>query len=608
MSNIKKKANAVDLEWFQKWPDLKSYYKNNFDSQYYTFDSFELSLDPCETMEEVESYDARRQQLEIIKCAESFPYFCHKYVKIAHPTRGLLPFILFNYQRRVIKDYENKRFSIIRKFRQGGLTTVTVLWCLWRCMFKLDETIMVLSKSDREAIAAGEIVKRAIEEFPSWLRPEMDKNNDHQKIFHDTGCKLFFYTPEAARGRSITYLILDEAAFIPNMEKYWKAMFPTLSGGGHCIAISTVNGIGNWYEETYHSAERGDNDFHIIDLAYTEHPDYDDPNWVKSMRGQLGEKGWLQEVMGDFLGAGDSWVPPDIINDYEQEILKVKPLRELFPDWSSIYSNDGASTKERDKGALFVWKEPKEGREYIIGVDAAEGIGAQGDHSCAQIIDVATCEQVAEFYSNTCPNHVFAQIVAQLGVMFNNALVIVENEKYGATVLNRLQHDLYYENIFETVQGKSSKIGIKTTTSNRSTFLDGIRTRILTKSLPLWSRRFIRELKTFIYNSKTKKPEAANGGNDDAIMALSLALYARDLQFRQGPVGSTNTPEEMGEKYKVEIFEQIKKELEKGAPEDWDVEEELKTDFNIDFDKNNAYSIISQYRRKHDSILKEFGW
>jgi len=58
-------------------------------------------------------------------------------------------------------------------------------------MFKLDETIMVLSKSDREAIAAGEIVKRGLIELPSWMRPDMDKNNDHQKLFNETGCKLF---------------------------------------------------------------------------------------------------------------------------------------------------------------------------------------------------------------------------------------------------------------------------------------------------------------------------------------------------------------------------------------------------------------------------------
>jgi phage FluMu gp28-like protein len=109
---------------------------------------------------------------------------------------------------------------------------------------------MVVSKTDREAIAAGEIVKRAIEELPSWMQPQMSKNNDHQKIFSDTGCKLFFYPPEAARGRSITYLVIDEAAFIQNMDAFWNGIFPTISTGGNVIVISTVNGVaghGGWY-------------------------------------------------------------------------------------------------------------------------------------------------------------------------------------------------------------------------------------------------------------------------------------------------------------------------------------------------------------------------
>jgi phage FluMu gp28-like protein len=50
-------------------------------------------------------------------------------------------------------------------------------------------------------------------------------------------------------------LIIDEAAFIEKMDDHWKAMYPTLSTGGNCIAISTVNGIGNWYEETYTKAQ-----------------------------------------------------------------------------------------------------------------------------------------------------------------------------------------------------------------------------------------------------------------------------------------------------------------------------------------------------------------
>ena len=83
------KPNENDLEWYNKWDTLDDYYNNNFDTEYYSFDRYEREIDPRETMENVEAYDPQRQQMEIIKCARSFPYFCYKYVKIAHPTRGL---------------------------------------------------------------------------------------------------------------------------------------------------------------------------------------------------------------------------------------------------------------------------------------------------------------------------------------------------------------------------------------------------------------------------------------------------------------------------------------------------------------------------------------
>jgi hypothetical protein len=95
------------------------------------------------------------QMEELGKCAESFKYFAETYIKITHPKRGLVPFRLYPYQERCIKDYDTYKHNIIRKFRQGGLTTLTVLWAMWRCMFKLDQKIMVLSKSDREATGAG---------------------------------------------------------------------------------------------------------------------------------------------------------------------------------------------------------------------------------------------------------------------------------------------------------------------------------------------------------------------------------------------------------------------------------------------------------------------
>lgn len=601
----------IDPNWKKKYSTLKEFYSKEYDPKYFTFSKYELEIDPLEKFEEVEAYDALKQQKEMMKCALSFPYFCHKYVKIAHPKRGLLPFVLYNYQRRCVQEYENQRFNILSKFRQGGLTTVTVLWCMWRCMFKLDETIMVLSKSDREAIAAGEIVKRGLIELPVWMKPEMDKNNDHQKLFNETGCKLFFYTPEAARGRSITYLVLDEAAFIPQMDKHWKAMFPTISTGGHCITISTVNGVGNWYYDTFQGAKKKENDFHVIELDYWEHPEYNDPNWVKATRAQLGEKGWLQEVMRDFLGAGDSYIPTDIIVDLDLATQEIEPVRMLFPNWNNLDEAREQRIVNMDtweRGALHIWREPIDGRDYIIGVDCSAGLGEDNDNSVIQVIDAVTCEQVAEFYSNLCPPYNFAQVLCMVGRLYNNAQIVVEdNGGYGTSVLEKLTHEFFYENLFESSQGtnKNPKPGIKTTHSNRPKFLETIQTRLVNKSIAIRSRRLVKELKGFIWNTATKRAEATKGFHDDAIMALCLALYAKESRNRSFPVGMGENEEKYTETYKAEIYEEIKKELSKDSPDTWlDFEE---ADMLGNANKDD-FSSMYENKRQNDSLLKEFGW
>lgn len=600
----------VDFDWKKKYKKLEDFYEQEYDPKYFSFNKYEKQIDPTETAEDMEHYTIEKQKQELLKCAMSFSYWCHKYVKITHPKRGLLPFILFKYQKRCIEEYERHRFNILSKFRQGGLTTVTVIWSLWRCLFKLDETIMVISKSDREAIAAGEIVKRALEELPDWMRPEMSKNNDHQKIFDDTGCKLFFYTPEAARGRSITYLILDEAAFVPQMEKHWKAMFPTISTGGHCICVSTVNGVGNWYYDIFKGAERGENDFHIIELDYWEHPEYNDPDWVKTTRAQLGEKGWQQEVLRDFLGAGDSFIPPKIINDLAMRIVDLQPIRKLFAKWNNLDEAREERVQDVDswvRGALHVWREPVDGREYVIGVDGAEGMGEEADNSCFEVIDAMTCEQCAEFYSNTCPPHEFTQILAQVGKMYNNACIVVESQNSGLTVLEKLEHEFFYENIFESPGSGKPQKGIKTTKSNRPKYLETLQTRLLNQSLAIRSRRFVKELKGFIWNPQTRRAEASKGFHDDAIMALCLALYAKESKGRNLPVGYTSeNREEYSEVFKAEILEEIKAELAKNSPDDWTDPDDLDLLTSINYD--DVPAIVSGFKRNNDAIIREFGW
>jgi hypothetical protein len=572
-------------------------------SHYYSFGRDEQEINIQEPFEEINNYRPDRQVQEIIKCVNSFPYFAHKYFKITHPTKGMVPFILFNYQRRVINDYHSHRFNICSKFRQGGLTTVSVAWAVWKCLFQTDQQIMLMSKTDREAISAGEVARRGIEELPTWMKPQVGKFNEHERQFKDTGSTLWFYTPEAARGKSITVLIIDEAAFIQDMHKHWKAMYPVIATGGACCVVSTVNGIGNWYHDMYSQAEAGKNAFNVIDLDYWEHPEYNNPTWIKDTKSNLGEKGWQQEVLRSFLGSGDTYIAPKVLAALDEATRNNPPVRTAFDKWS----NKETETKpDWGNGALWFWKEPLDGHEYIMGIDCAEGVGTEGDNSCFQIIDVATLEQVAEFYSNTVPPHIFAQIINEVAYYYNVALVVVESNTGGA-VANSLQHDLSYENLYYTPTGKQNVAGIKMSKTNRPVFLESLQNKLINNTLKINSIRLVAELNTFIYNTNSRRAEAQKSKHDDAIFAMCIAVSIRDSQMRNIPIGA-EVPKELTQVFTSQVYEEIKQEILKGSPEDW-LEDENRDPILLPDQKDVLPGVIFENDpRPNAKILREFGW
>lgn len=584
-------------------------------SSFYNFDKYELDIPVGETTDDLNTFDAKTQLNEVVKCARSFEYWCHRYVKILHPKFGTIPFILYKYQRQVINQYNTHKYTMISKFRQGGLTTVAVLWGLWKAIFQVDQQIYVLSKTDREALAAGDIAEKAMHNFPYWMfDTEKALITRHEKKFTDTGSKLCFYTPEAARGKSATYIIIDEAAFIEGMEEHWKAMYPVIATGGNIEVISTVNGLGNWYETMYHEAQAGQNFFHIIEIDYWEHPIYANPDWARSTRANMGEKAWKQEVLRDFLGSGETFIPANVIGQLNRYTAYNTPSRTAFQKWHNPID---VNKLNWDEGALWIWKEPVDGHEYIIGVDCAEGMGDDGDNSCFQIIDEATLEQVAEFYSKFVPPHIFAQIIQQIGIYYNTATVVGESNAVGSAVLNSLATDLAYENLYYEQKGKSAghKPGIKVGEVNRPIYLESLQHRLITGQLRINSKRIVHELKTFIYNPRKRRPEpSGKGKHDDAIMAMSIALYIREDRMRGIPVGA-EVPQELTKIFKTETYEEIKREIMEGGVDDWFAKDWLGTDnsesqypstpFSIgEDDDENPIVVI----RPHDRILKEFGW
>ncbi len=57
------------------------------------------------------------QVLDLKRCAEDPIFFCENYVMIQHPTRGAIKFAMYEYQKDMMRMYQENRFSIVLSAR-----------------------------------------------------------------------------------------------------------------------------------------------------------------------------------------------------------------------------------------------------------------------------------------------------------------------------------------------------------------------------------------------------------------------------------------------------------------------------------------------------------
>jgi FkbM family methyltransferase len=57
--------------------------------------------------------------------------------------------------------------------------------------------------------------------------------------------------------------------------------------------------------------------------------------WAEEQKAQLGEKGFLQEILRVFLGSGDTYIPGSELARLDQELKQIRPKRKLFAKYQN---------------------------------------------------------------------------------------------------------------------------------------------------------------------------------------------------------------------------------------------------------------------------------
>ena len=436
--------------------------------------------------------------LEYKKCMENPIYFIETYIKIISLDEGLVPFKLYGYQDELITHFDESRFSIVLACRQSGKSITACAYLVWYLLFQPEQTIAILANKGSTAREMLARITTMLEHVPFFLQPgtkvlnkgSIEFENDSRIIASATGAN-------SIRGMSVNLLYLDEFAFVDNAEQFYTSTYPVVTSGGKSkvIITSTANGIGNMYHKLYEGAVAEKNEYQPFTVNWWDVPGRDE-KWKESTIANTSELQFEQEFGNSFLGTGNT-----LIN--ANTLLGLQGHAALW-------------TKEN----VHLYQEPRKNNTYVMTVDVARGRGQ--DYSTFSIFDVSEkpFKQVGIYRDNLISPLLFPDIIARFAKMYNEAIVIVENNDQGQIVCNNLHYDIEYPNVFMESTVKSTGIGVTMTRKVKQIGCSTLKELMEENKLRVIDKFTINELVTFV--AKGVSFQADGNNHDDLVMNLVL--------------------------------------------------------------------------------------
>ena len=459
---------------------------------------------------------------EFLKCANDPEYFMKKYCYIQHPTRGRILFNLYPFQGKVLNLFKDHQYLITLKSRQLGISTLAAGYSLWLMLFHKDKNILALATTQATARNLVTKVQFMYDNLPKWLKLKHSEYNKLSlRLKNGSRIKAVSSNSDSARSEAVSLLLIDEAAFIDNIEETFTAAQQTLATGGQCLALSTPNGVGNLFHHTWERAEVKENSFVPIRLPWHVHPERNQ-SWRDQQDSDLGVRMAAQECDCDFLSSGDTVLLPEDMIHYESTLIR-DPVERRGVD-----------------GNLWIWEQADYTKSYMVVADVARGDST--DYSAFHVFDIEEAKQVAEYKGKLSPKD-FGNVLVAIGSEYNDALLVVENANIGwATIeqiLEREYRNLYYSprSEHETVESYMAKYennrlvpGFTMSMKSRPLVIAKMMEYIRERSVTLFSQRLLNEMRVFIW--KNGKAQAQTNYNDDLVMSFATGLYVRDTALR----------------------------------------------------------------------------
>ena len=482
------------------------------------------------------------------------------------------PFLLNSTQKRVLMVIKEKirlgkpiRLWIL-KARQLGISTLIEAIIFAFTSQKSGINACVLADDLKGSNYIFEMEKLFYDDLESYLKPPI-KHSNEKKLAFKTDSQVLVDTAEnknAGQKFTFQYLHMSECSRFPyGIEIIMKGLMQAIPNmaGTMVIGETTANGF-NEFRDRWNEAKDGKSEWEALFLPWFEHEEYkmalvasalypiegikfksvtekekflieekelkkkfnltdEQINWrrfyiVNYCNGYV--KDFYEQYPSTddeaFISTGEGFFDKDGLA--LQEIIEPKAV-------GNIVKVEGEYVfREYDAGRFKIYEYPKEGEEYVIGGDTAEGLD-HGDGS-GWVVKNKKTRDVACVYYHRIPPDEFASDGIMLANYYNEAIIAPENKGYGYGVCQDIWKE--YGNIYRNVKTKegtdkeTNELGFNTNRSTRSEMLMQLNEEIKERSTKLNDRELIRQCQSFI--NIDGKAQAEKGKSDDLVICAAI--------------------------------------------------------------------------------------
>ena len=454
---------------------------------------------------------------EILKCSEDSNYFINTYCHIITLDDGKQLFNTRFYQDDMLEIMEENTRAIFKLPRQSGKSAIVAAFLVWESIFNDFHSCSILANKEKSAKNILKKVKILYKTLPYWMQQGIT-GWSKLSIELENGSYIEASATSASgtRSDSINTLVIDECAWIPKniWDEFYSSIYPTVSSSkkSKIIMISTPRGMNHFYK-FWHDAENSKNVFAHYEIGYMDVPAYAEEGFKEQTISELGLQKWTQEYECQFLGSSGT-----LISSYHLQ--------------NTLVMNDPADIRFDDKFRIYEMpvkddKEPKNNHQYVMICDFGEGVGL--DYNTIQVLDITggvPWREVAVYEDNTVAPAEMPYIIERIGQFYNTALCIGETNNLGIGILDDLNYDLEYENIF---YGDNDHFGIKMTKSSKKRGNMRLKQNIEDGNLTVHDQGTITQFSTYI---KVRDSYQAEEETDHDDLITPLVLFSFFMQNR----------------------------------------------------------------------------